>query len=586
MKYSVFLFLFFLLSITINVFSQVNSVNNTTICTDDFSKTLVQQQLSGIDGIIEPEKKIKSLTKIAKFFWDFDKEQSADYFREAYKLAEEDFFERNKKRKKYQYIQDHRSLVLTEVAKKDNKLSNELRKKYLSNIEDKMNSRKTNNFGKYREIQSTLFIVAEIAKSNPEFAIKMGQEVTKYELSNAWYFGLYYIAAKNQSVSDALFTDVLSKHTNTDVFRLLYLSAYPFVSERIFGVEKNSLGMTIDESIMPNPALQKAFLNVLLDKILKLTPEDSGKSIQTAFPNTSIAISALRDFEPLIPQFPEIRSKFYQAKTHAISLISNEMLDNLDKRIELNKSFNSSVRDKIDNLKKLESDGKLTDAAIFSVMFGLKEEIHFEEMKPWLIKIVDSKAREAAEQYFYYKRTTVAVDEERLDDARKYSEKVTGFIYKANLKFEIAQAEIKSKKDRYTTDKLLSDVFISANKADDSAEKAQVFFGLAKLYADFDELQSTQALNKAIEITNKLENPDIFKSHLQVAVKMKMAQFYTSYQTVGLNMEEVFRKVSNKNFSQAIGQAQSFSDSYFRTIAVIASVNKCRKNIAKEKVVN
>ncbi len=571
---------------TIN-FSQQTAANNSDICTPEYSQTLVKQQLSNSDSLTDEPKKIKILVKVAEFFWKVDKKQSLDYYKQAFALAEKDFEEKSKDKKKNSSVYDYRTFVLREVAKKDTELAKQFKDKILKNLAEKIKERDKSDFEQYREVSGILYVVSEIADSNPELAVQLGREVIGYELSNSWYFNLYSIAGKNRAVSDQLFQEVLAKHSNTEVFRLLYLSAYPFARDRIFGIEKNSLGTSVPTNFQPNPNFQALFLNTLFNRILQLTPTDTEKAIQTAFPETSVAVSALEEIQPYMAQFPALLNKFNQAKTHASSLVSNEMLDSLKKRQESDEKFNLPIETKIKNLEKLESDGKLRDIDIFSVIFGLDEEKYFEKMEIWLVKISDAKVSVAAKEYFYYKRSKVAIDDKRFDDALKYAEKVMGFIVKANQFFEIAQGELKEKRDNFAANSLLTKVYTNANKAENSVEKAQVFFGLARIYADYDVFQAFQSLSKAIEITNDLEDPDIFKNHLQLKVEIpKQGSFYTGYNTVGLNMEEVFVKVSQKDFGQTLGQAESFGDPYFRTIAVISSINECQKNRKKPAVKN
>ncbi|MGI8543241.1 MAG: hypothetical protein ACR2MD_07130 [Aridibacter sp.] len=586
MKFSKPLFsIIFLISLLNTNFAQQNSTTNADICTPEYSQTLVKQQLSNSDSLTDSEKKIKILLKVAEFFWKADKEQSLDYYKEAFGLAEKDFDEKTADKIENSYFTDYRTVVLKEVAKKDTELAKQFKDKILKNLEEKIKNRNKSDFNKTREVRGILNVVAEIAESNPELAVQIGREVTGYELSNTWYFSLYSIAGNNRAVADQLFQEVLVKHSNTEVFRLLYLSAYPFAKDRIFGIEKNSLGTGVPKNFQPNPNLQALFLNTLFNRILQLTPTNTEKAIQTAFPETSVAISALEEIQPYMGQFPALLNKFNQAKTHASSLVSNEMLDSLKQRQETNEKFNLPFETKIKNLEKLESDGKLRDIDIASLIFGFDEEKYFEKMEIWLVKISDQKVSEEVKQYFYYKRSKVAIDEKRFDDALKYAEKVTEFIFKANQFLAIAQGQLKEKSDDFAANTLLTKVYTNANKAENSVEKAQVFFGLARIYADYDLFQSFQSLSKAIEITNSLEDPDIFKNDLQLKVEIpKQGGFYTVYNTVGLNMEEVFVRLSKKDFGQTLGQAESFADPYFRTIAVISSINECQKNQKKPVV--
>ncbi len=578
----------FILFVLFNVtYSQTNSANNLDICTPEYSQTLVKQQLSNRDTLTDTPQKIKTLLKVAEFFWKADKEESLEYYKQAFELAVKDFEEKTQTQEKSSSNADYRIVVFNEVVGKDIKLAKVFNERIVSELKERTKKNSNSEYDNKSEVRSLLYTISNVAKTNPEFAIQIGREVMNYELNNFWYFGLYGIAGADRAVSDQLVREALVRYQNSEVFRILYLSAYPFARERIFGIEGGSMGMGSIGAFQPDRNLQILFLNTLFNRIVTLTPADTEKGINTGFPQTTVAISALEEIQPYMQQFPELLNKFNQAKTHASSLVSNEMLDSLKQRQDSIEKFKLPIETKIKNLEKLESDGKLRDADIFSVIFSLEEEKHFELMEIWLLKISDQNVSTDAKQFFYYKRSDAAVEDKRFEDARKYADKINGLIIKANQHLAIAKAELKDKRDKFAVDSLLNKVYANAIKAENSVEKAQVFFGLARIYADYDLFQSFQSLAKAIEITNNLENPDIFKDFIELKIIIpNQGSYYTSYRTAGLNMEDVFVNLSRKDFGQTLGQAESFSDPYFRTIAVISSINECQKNRKKAVIKN
>lgn len=63
---------------------------------------------------------------------------------------------------------------------------------------------------------------------------------------------------------------------------------------------------------------------------------------------------------------------------------------------------------------------------------------------------------------------------------------------------------------------------------------------------------------------------------------------YIGYEVPGFNINKTFYKISQKDFQGAIPQAESFSDKYLRTLAILASVKDCEKiePLAKPKAKN
>jgi tetratricopeptide (TPR) repeat protein len=338
------------------------------------------------------------------------------------------------------------------------------------------------------------------------------------------------------------------------------------------------MGGSVPANFVPSRQLQRQFLSTLFRKVLRLTPESNSKSLQYNFPETAVALAALRDIEPLIATgYPELADAFERSKTFAGSLVTNEMLDSIDKQEKRQSEFRMDFDERIKRLEKLDGEGKLTDAAIISLVTSLKTEEQYKIAEFWVLKINESKVREDTFSLFYFNRSQLAVKENRLEDAVKYADKVPELEQRATLYFRVAETELKTNKNRFQMLDRLNDVYKLADKAEDSVGKAQVLFGLAFMYANFDFYRANDCLTAAVRVTNRLENPDIFNNSFVRQIKGKGYSHFAVYSTVGFNMEEVFKVLAEKDFSSILGQAESFSDKYFRTLAVIATIKDCAK---------
>lgn len=81
-----------------------------------------------------------------------------------------------------------------------------------------------------------------------------------------------------------------------------------------------------------------------------------------------------------------------------------------------------------------------------------------------------------------------------------------------------------------------------------------------------------------------------FPAHTQTPAKKSLKQcnaqqiigkdyaHYIGYEVPGFDINKTFYEISQKDFQGAISQAESFSDKYLRTLAVLASVKDCEKN--------
>ena len=580
MKYF-YLFLFIFSSFTIH--AQTNSKKPLKECNALLARQLVEQQADESKSVAETDKRVNILLRVADFLWIADEETARKYFAEAFQIAQAHFQEKGiekKDSKGFAYPQfDVRFNVIGAVAKRDAEWAKKLSELVLKQFDEDRERNNRSDLSKDDEIQSILGIAARSAKDNPNLSLTLARRAMRYPLINGWYFNLYQMAGNNQSLADQIYGELLVNYQNAEVFRLLYLSAYPFGQERIFGVEKYSLGMSVPANFSPNPNLKRQFLLALFRRVMKLTSESTGKSLQTATPESAIAAMALNEFELIVTQqFPDLSQTYTQARIHANSVVASTDLEAAKKSDEQGKGFYKPFEERIQEVEQAEGEGKLTDGLIFQLVQAAKTEENYKKTETWLAKIVDEKGREAVADYFYFQRSKLATKEKRFDDGRKFALKASQIEHRAVLFFDIAEAKMKEPMTKLESLDTLLEVYQMALKAPDTVEKAQVLLGLAFMYEKIDHYNALNSLADAIKTANKVENPNLTTGFISRTIYLKNYTSYTGYSVPGFDVSETFHELSQKDFLNALTHATNFSDKYLRTLAVLATVKDCEKN--------
>ncbi len=401
----------------------------------------------------------------------------------------------------------------------------------------------------------------------------------RYRLTSDWIYALNEMAKNNQPLADQIYAELLTNYADAEIFRLLYLSAYPFGNGMLFGVEKYNMQWSVFAEFSPNQTLQRQFLSTFLRRVMKLTAESTTESPQTQLPETAVAVMVLSDLEPLIAErFPDLRQPFSQAKIHADSIVAGDALQTARKKDEAGKKSAASFDEKMADLEKAEAEGKLTDQNIFNLVRAAKTEDNYQQAETWLDKIVDTAGRAAVADYFYFQRSKLAIEEKRFEDGKKFALKVVKIEHRAVLFFDIAEAKFKEPLTKLESAETLLEVYQIALKAPDTIEKAQVLLGTAFMYEKVDRYNALNALADAIKTANKLDNPNLTTAYVSQQIKLKNSFFYISYTVPGFDITQTFYALSKEDFQSALNNSTSFSDKYLRTLAVLATVKDCEKN--------
>jgi len=571
------------------IFAQVSNTQNQA-CNPDFARLLVEQQVSDSKSVEETDKRIKILLRSADFLWKFDEETARRYFTEAYQVANEHFKEKGFEEKKVggltRILPDLRLEVVRAIAKKDGEWAKRLSEQILLEYEKSVEERK-DSYNKTREIQALLQIAVDNVKTNPNLSQYLFRRVMNYPLDFHWYSTLYSVAGQNRAMSDALYIQLLQNYQNETPRRLLFLSVYPFAAERMLGADKYQYGMSVPETLAPNPELQRQFLQTFFRRIATFTANPDNLNIppETYYlPESAYMVSALQEIEPLIVQnFPNLLQSFTVAKSQANSVLTQEAAKSLEAKQKLYANNGLNFEEKLKALEKADGEGKLTDQQIINIIFNAKKEEEFKKLESWIDKIQEESPRIETINYFYFRRSQVARKDRRYDDARKFALKVPEIEFRASLFFEIAAEQLKDVTEAAQVLETLGEISKMARSSDDSTAKAQVLLGLAFRYEKANHSIALNELGEAVRIINSLENPDIFSESMTRKIEGKGYTFFAVFSTPGYNMETTFEEISKKDFELSLASAKNLNDKYFRTLAVLAVAKNCIQNAPKTK---
>ncbi|MEJ7846601.1 MAG: hypothetical protein WKF92_00765 [Pyrinomonadaceae bacterium] len=570
-----------LLGVSVTAFPQITSIES-PVCNTEFARFLVDQQVAESKTVEETDKRIRILTRSADFIWKFDQPAAREYFTDAFKFATARFlekgFESHTDKGLTMRAPDYRFEVIRAIAPKDAEWAKRLTEQLLKEYEKTAAERDPNN--KLREIEEIMRIAHSSVKTNPDLSWYLFRRVMREPLDHHWYFAPFQVYKENKQFADALYIELLRNYANETPRRLLFLSAYPFASERIFGVDKYQFGSNVPEDLTPNPGLQRQFIETFLRRVSTYTsdPENINRPPdQNRQPEPVYMISAIQELEPIIVErLPALIQKLSEAKAQINGMLSDEMRKILRDREKRNEALSLGFDERLELVEKADEEGKLTDAMIVNLItWGVKAEDQFKRIEPWLDKIRDEKVRFESTNYFFFLRSKLAIKEKRFSEAQRFAAKVPEIEHRSILSFEIADTLLKNVNDSASVYSELTDVGKLARQTENSVAKAKVLLGLANIYEKVNHVFALDELSDAIKVINRLENPDMLSKSMYRQIQGKGFAFYAVFPTPNYDLESTFTELSKNDFEMSLSNAKSLEDKFFRTLAVLAVAKNC-----------
>jgi hypothetical protein len=584
------------LILTVQLFGQKPQPKPTTFrsqpqCSLELVKTLIKEQADESKNIEDTGKRLKILYLAADFLWKYDEQTARGYLSKAFELAVDKYQEKNKEMintEKTGYIRfendDLRFNVLRVIAKYDAVWAKKLSENILKEFNEADKS-KRNYWEKNAEIEQILNLAVEVYETNPQQSENLLNRAISYPITFQWYFILFRLAEKNQNFADSIYSKLLQKNSNSKFKELMFLQSYPFGNPSLNLLGFNSY-IYVNDKFIPNQVIQKQFLSLILQRTRNYqVSEEEEKREDWEYSDVANLYHILQTFEPtVVKDFPELAVDWTTSKNQIYAFVSENEQKRLEEKYKQDKNQDELTFEK--RLKKLEDDdanGELNEDNIYNLVQSAKTEEQYAKAESWLDKISDEKFREAVWLFFYYRRSDLAIRENRLDDARKFVLKIKELEFRATMLLKIADFKLKQPQGKSETMEILQEVYQTALKADNSAAKFQALFGLAKIYSKFDKQFAINTLSDSIRVFNSLENKgEAFAGMLQIMVKGKYFTGYSAFPTFGVSISSVLSEMAKSDYSNTLSQANSFSDKYYRALAVIEVAKNCPE-LAKAK---
>lgn len=581
------------LLITIPSYAQINSAENEQ-CNDEFALFLVSQQVSDGRNVTETAKKVRILTLSGDFIWQYDEPTARTYLAEAYKTAFDHYREKgiewekisSEDRSARSQVPDYRFEVLRTISKHDSAWGRKLVDEILADFEKNVKNRRPGQDA--AELGNMLSMAVYFSDINKDLSWWVFRKVMEYPLDQYWYFNLTSLAGKDDQMAATLYSELLVRYRNSSPRQLLFLSAYPFRSDRMLGVDRQMYSVFMMPDLESRPDLQQQFLNTFFNRVASFAANPQERTQRsTGFdkPEPVYMMSALNDIEQFIlEEMPMLLPRLAAAKAQTNALLSEDMRKDLEGYGNQKKAVALSFDERYELLEKADEEGKLTDGMIVNMIFGtyLSEE-QYAQMEPWMQRIKEDELRKEVTNYFWFQRSWVAIGKERFADGEKYASKVPEIDHRSILAFQIAERQMKSYSEAASAYQTLNEVGKLVRTMENSAAKAKILMGLAYQYLQLNPGFAMEELAEAVRVINRTKDPDMRSGVVFRQMYSKSAgSWHAAFPLPGYNMEKTFEKMGETDFGLTLSNARAIEDKYLRTIAVISTAKNC---IGKKKPV-
>jgi hypothetical protein len=235
--------------------------------------------------------------------------------------------------------------------------------------------------------------------------------------------------------------------------------------------------------------------------------------------------------------------------------------------------------------EQVEAADKLADPArresiIAMAILNSSDAESLTEIEAAADKIDDLTLRVQLLSRVYFNRTRRALNEKRIDEARKLAAKVSELDLRAYLYSQIATESIKKTRNDAEAREMLDDVLEAVAKAPNTEIRARALLAVAYLYTSFDPNRAVAVLGDAVKTINRLESANLTIDTVLLRIEGRAFGFYTGLQAPGFSPETVFREIGKSDFDGVLYLASNLVDKSLRAMTTLALAEQCLKNLA------
>ena len=557
------------------------------LCSRDNGLEMIEQQIAGSKTFDESVPRIALLIRAADLLWPYRQDKARLAFTESLDLAIQNFKEKGdepgRQGRLSVYVPDQRFMVIAAIAKRDpvwaRKLSDRLLEENAKDAEDKSTKDPRQDAKAAEKLMNVAF---SLLPSDPTAAVGFARSSLRHTATLSVPGFLYRLWAINKSLADQFYQDALGAYANSPMDQFLYLSSYPFGNNREAGEMPAYMFYAVPEGFIPNPSLQRLFMQTLLRRAQQLVENPTEPIPGSRYSEAGQMWMALTRLEaPVQTSSPDLIPALQQAKAGVSALLSQKDQQRVAQTLE--EPPKQSFDERIEAALK-QSDPARRESGIALAIMSAPDAESLDHVIAAADKIDDSQLRAQVLSRLYFNRAQTAIKDKRLEEARRLAAKVDELDQRAYLYSQIVADAIKQARNEFEIREILEEVVSATAKAPDTEVKARALLGVAFLYAQVDPNRSVAVLGDAVKSINRIEAPDFSSDYVIKRIEGKEFGSYYTLKTPGLNPENAFREMSKLDFDGTLYQAGYFSNKPLRSMTTLALVEPCLQKAPQTKV--
>lgn len=550
------------------VISQLGVLTVAQECDREQAFSLIQEQIAQSKTLEKTAARISVLTQGADLLWPYRPSAARSAFEEAFEVASQG------------NTPDQRFVVIRAIAQRDSEWARRLAKAI---AEEKRSDEEAGVSTDNRYQAETLLNVAgSLLQNDSKTAISFARASLRYPASVALARFLFQLWSVDKQAASRFYQQALSVYANAPVNQLLYLSAYPFGINRVVGPEMQSTFFVLPKEFTPDAAAESAFLEVILrrgqETKARPTQPVSGPVAQPEIVQIYLALNSLQ--ASVARDQPAYAGRVMSLVTTLEPLLSAEARHEASNIARWHQDLNLSletISERIENEKVPEKKDRLIARAVLAS----KSTEELERVESLVDKVSESKFRGELLDWLYFKRTQKLVSDGRLDEAAQLIPKVSQVDHRAYLAFLLASESTKKIKDSALVMQVLEEVVKTALKAPNTNEKARTLLGLTSSYAKFDRTRAFEILGEAINVINKIDEPDLTSTAVLRRIGTDRFTIHVAYEMRTSSLDTVFREFAIDDFVKSLWLANQLPDKPLRATGTFAISGRCLE-ISKE----
>jgi hypothetical protein len=399
---------------------------------------------------------------------------------------------------------------------------------------------------------------------------------------------LYSVAEVNQQAADQFYALALAAYGDKPLREFLYLQAYPFgwretVNTPVFSYHE------VPAKFIINQSLQRQFVQALLRRSQQAleTPVDESDTYRTShgspMPGTVHLLEGLTRLEPQVRvSQPDLWGPLTQAREKILVTLSADTQKLLlQPGRELTTESDQTFAEQIESAQKMP-DVNERDEQIITAVFESENESLTDVLEA-TDKVSDANLRAHLLEWLYFHRATAAIKDKQFEEAEKLAAKVDGVEQRAFLHVQLAKALLNKSDTQTHAREILDGAISEGKKAGVTIFAVRTLLTAASLYAKIDLNQSISLLAEAVNIVNRLENPDFFSDDqaLRKTPERKgrggqyKGEYVFRFYMQGLDPESAFREMARVDFDTSLAQSTALTDKFQRALSQLALADVC-----------